>query len=116
MPKTYDRTFQLRHYPLPKLMVGCIKCNRTGRFDMAKLIEKVGETYPVNQAVDRLTRDWECAKPHAMPAYALHRRAMYCLPHLPKWQERIEKFCLDVNYGRKPEPLYAQLKVKAPPA
>jgi hypothetical protein len=116
MSKTYDRTFQLRHYPLPKLVVECIKCTRQGRFDKAQLIEKLGETYPVYQAVDRLTKDWKCDKPDAMPAYALHPRAMYCLPHLPEWQERVEKFFLDVNLGQRAEPLYAPSETKAPPA
>jgi hypothetical protein len=116
MPKTYDRTFQLRHYPLPKLVVECIKCKRQSRFDVAQLIEKLGETYPVHQAKDRLTQDWECTKPGAMPAYALHPRAMYCMPHLPEWQERVSQFFLDVNYGRRPEPLYASSETKAPPA
>jgi hypothetical protein len=116
MPKDYDRTFHLRHYPLPKLVVECIKCKRKGRFDVPQLIEKLGETYPVYQAVDRLTQNWECDKPNAMPVYALHPRAMYCLPHLPEWQERLNQFILDVQYGRKPEPLYAESKIKAPPA
>jgi hypothetical protein len=112
----YDRTFQLRQYPLPKLVVECIKCNRKGRFDKARLIEKLGETYPVDQAVDRLTRHWECDKPDALPGYALHPRAMYCLPHLPEWQERVGRYWVDVNNGRKPEPLYAEPETKAPPA
>jgi hypothetical protein len=59
MPTDYDPTFQLRHYPLPKLVVRCIKCERQGRFGKAQLIEKLGETYPVYQAVDgtvKLTR------------------------------------------------------------
>jgi hypothetical protein len=55
MAERYDRTFQLRHYPLPKLVVECIKCKRQGRFDKAQLVEKFGETYPVYQAVGRLT-------------------------------------------------------------
>jgi len=104
----YDPTFQLRHYPLPKLVVECIKCKRRGRFDKIQMIEKLGETYPAFQAVDRLTRDWECEKPDAIPAYKSHPKAMYCLPRLPEWQERVERFCLDVNNGRKPEPLYAK--------
>jgi len=106
MSQAYDRTFQLRHYPLPKLVIECIKCRRTGRFDVAQLIEKLGETYPVYQAVDRLTRDWECEKPGAIPAYKLHPKAMYCLPHLPEWHERVGRFWCDANNGRKPAPLY----------
>ena len=116
MPKAADPTFQLGHYPLPKLTVGCIKRGRQGRFDKAQLVEKLGETYPVHQAVDRLTRGWKCEKPDRMPAYALHPSAMYCLPHLPEWQERVGRFWVDVNYGRKPEPLYATPEMKAPPA
>jgi hypothetical protein len=112
MPKTYDRTFHLRYYTLPKLVVECIKCKRQGRFDKAQLIEKLGDTYPVYQAVNRLTQNWVCEKPNAMPAYALHPRAMYCYPHLPEWQERVSKFFLDVNYGRRPEPLYAKPEPK----
>ena len=54
MPKAADPTFQLGHYPLPKLTVECIKRGRQGRFDKAQLVEKLGETYPVDQAVDRL--------------------------------------------------------------
>jgi hypothetical protein len=116
VPKPADPTFQLRHYPLPKLAVECIKCGRKGRFDKAQLIEKLGETYPVYQAVDRLTQDWECDKPNAMPAYALHPKAMYCLPHLPEWHERVSRFWVDVNTGRKPEPLYMRPDAKAAPA
>jgi hypothetical protein len=48
--------------------------------------------------VDRLTKDWECETPNAMLAYASHPRAMCCLPHLPEWQERVERSILDVNY------------------
>jgi hypothetical protein len=107
MPKDYDRTFHLRHYPLPKLVAECIKCGRKGRFDLAQLIEKLRATYPVHQAKDRLTKDWMCDKPDRMPGYALHPRAMYCLSHLPEWLERVDQFFLDVNYGRKSEPLYA---------
>jgi hypothetical protein len=116
MAERYDQTFQLRHYPLPKLVVECLKCKRQGRFDKGQLIGKLGETYPVHQAVDRLTKDWECEKPDRIPAYALPPRAMYCLPHLPEWQERVERFWVDVNYGRRPEPLYATPETKAPPA
>jgi hypothetical protein len=116
MPKTYDRTFQLRHYPLPKLVVECIKCGRKSRFDKAQLIEKLGETYPVHQAKDRLTENWECTKSDAMPACALHPRAMYCLPYLPEWQDRVNQFFLDMKYGRNPEALYAEPQAKAPPA
>jgi hypothetical protein len=116
MPKTYDRTFQLRHYPLPKLVVECIKCGRQGRFVVAQLIEKLGETYPVYQANDRLAQDWECKKPDAIPADALHPRATYCLPHLPEWQERVSQFFLDVKHGRSPEALYAEPEAKVPPA
>ncbi|WP_404289659.1 hypothetical protein ACD578_25655 [Microvirga sp. RSM25] len=47
----YDRTSQLRHCALPKLVVECIKCRRRGRFDKARLIEKLGETYSVYQVV-----------------------------------------------------------------
>jgi hypothetical protein len=107
MPKAVDPTFQLRHYPLPKLVVECIKCKRQGRFDKAQLIEKLGETYPVHQPIDRLTGAWECEKPDRIKAYALRPNAMYCLPHLPEWQERLSRFWVDVNNGRKPEPLYA---------
>jgi hypothetical protein len=56
MAERYDPTFQLGHYPLPKLVVEFIKCKRHGRFDKAQLIEKLGETYPVFQAVDCLSR------------------------------------------------------------
>jgi hypothetical protein len=80
----YDRTFQLRHYPLPKLVGECLKCGRKGRFDKARLIDKLGEIYPVHQAVDRRTKDWECDKPDRIKAYALHPNAMYSpLPRPP---------------------------------
>jgi hypothetical protein len=85
MPKAHDPTFELRHYPLPKLAVECITYGRTGRFDKAQLAEKFGETYPIHQTVDRLSRNWECEKPDQVLAYALHPNAIYCLPHLPNW-------------------------------
>jgi hypothetical protein len=116
MPKAHDPTFQLRHCPLPKLVVDCIKCGRNGRFDKAQLVQKLGNTYPVHQAVDRVTRNWQCEKPDRMPAYALHPNAMYYLPHLPDWQGCVNRFFFDLNYGRKPEPLYATPEMKAPPA
>jgi hypothetical protein len=112
MAERYDRTFQLRQYPLPKLVVECIKYKRTGRFDRVQLIEKLGETYPVHDAVDRLTKDWECEKPDRIKAYALHPNAMYCLPHLPEWQKRADRFWWDVNNGRKPEPLFGKTELK----
>jgi hypothetical protein len=34
----------------------------------APLAEKLGETRPVHQATDQLTRDWECEAPDAKPA------------------------------------------------
>jgi hypothetical protein len=49
-----------------------------------------------------------------MPAYALHPRAMDCMPHLPEWQERVERFFFDINDGRKPEPLDASLAETTP--
>ncbi len=91
-------------------MVECIKCKRQGRIDVPQLIEKLGATYSVHQAKDRLTKDGECEKPELMPAYAIHPRAMYCFPPLPEWQERVEQYWVDVNNGRRPEPLYAEAK------
>jgi hypothetical protein len=73
-----NQIFQLRHYPLTKLVLKCIKCQ--GRFDKAQLIEKLSE-----------------------------------LSHLPEWQERVGRLWVDVNHGRKLEPLYAHAEVKAPP-
>jgi hypothetical protein len=116
MAKAIDQTFQLRLYPLPKIVVRCIKCGRQAQFDRTQLIEKLGETYPVYQAVKRLTCDWECKKPDGIPAYKLHPDGMHCLPHLPEWEERVRRFSVDANNGRKPEPLYAEPETKAPPA
>lgn len=57
MPETYERTCQIGHYPLPRLVVECNKCKCLKRFDKTQLIEKLGEDYPVMQAVDRLVKD-----------------------------------------------------------
>ncbi|MPR12357.1 hypothetical protein [Microvirga tunisiensis] len=101
MSKAYARTFQLRHYPRPQVLVECTKCKRQGRFDKAQLIEELGGTYPLFQAVNEVTQDWKCEKFNAMPAYAQHPRAMECFRYLPEWQEPVNQFFLKGNYGRK---------------
>ena len=57
MAERYNPTFQLRYYSFPKLVVECLKSRRQGQFGREQLVEKLGETYPVCQAVDRLTKD-----------------------------------------------------------
>ena len=78
-----------------------------------QLIEKLGETYPVHDAVDRLTKDWECEKPDRIKAYALHPNAM-CIASLTCRSGRSgrDRFWWDVNNGRKPEPLFGKTELK----
>lgn len=97
-----DRTFQLRHYPLDKMFIRCIKCGHEGRFDKAALIDKLGRDHPVWSAVDRLTKDWECSQPDVFKNEALRPSAQYCRPSLPEFEALVRQFHVDVNHGRKP--------------